>query len=89
MEHLDWVQWPAFAASVIAAWLVASNQQGRRNAGFWVFILSNILWVTWGLHTSAFALIALQLCLAALNVRGLFKTEKSKEAPTDIGNLHQ
>lgn len=75
MDILDLIQWPAFVASVAAAWLVASNRKGRRNAGFWVFLASNVLWVIWGLHTDALALIALQVCLAALNVRGLFKTE--------------
>ena len=75
MDVLDLVQWPAFAASVAAAYLVGSNAKGRRNAGFWVFLLSNVLWVIWGIHTSAWALLALQFCLAALNVRGLFKTE--------------
>lgn len=75
MDILDLIQWPAFVASVAAAWLVASNSKGRRNAGFWVFLASNVLWVIWGLHTDALALIALQVCLAALNVRGLFKTE--------------
>ena len=75
MEVLDLIQWPAFAASVAAAWLVASRSEGRRNIGFWVFLVSNLLWVAWGLHTDAWALIALQVCLAALNVRGLFKTE--------------
>ncbi len=75
MGLLDLVQWPAFAASVAAAWLVASNAQRRRNIGFWIFLLSNVLWIVWGVHTSAYALIALQICLAALNVRGLFKTE--------------
>jgi len=72
---MDLVQWPAFAASVAAAYLVASSAKERRNAGFWVFLLSNVLWVVWGLHTGAWALIALQGCLAALNVRGLLKTE--------------
>jgi hypothetical protein len=40
-----------------------------------VFLPSNVLWVAWGFHTQAWALIALQVGLAALNVRGLFKTE--------------
>jgi hypothetical protein len=75
MELLDLVQWPAFAASLAAAYLVASNQKGRRNVGFWIFLVSNVLWVAWGLHTDAWALIALQVCLAVLNVRGLVKTE--------------
>jgi hypothetical protein len=72
---LDLIQWPAFAASVVAAWLVASSSSGRRNAGFWIFLASNVLWVVWGIHTQAWALIALQVCLAALNVRGVFKTD--------------
>ena len=75
MILFDLIQWPAFAASLAAAYLVGSNAKNRRNAGFWIFLLSNVLWVAWGLHTSAWALIALQVGLAALNVRGLFKTE--------------
>ncbi|CAA2106659.1 hypothetical protein [Variovorax paradoxus] len=76
-DLLSLIQWPAFAASLAAAWLVASTDKHRRNIGFWIFLLSNVLWVAWGLHTSAWALTALQVCLAALNIRGLFKTEKS------------
>jgi len=75
VEPLDLVQWPAFAASIAAAYLVGSSAKGKRNAGFWIFLLSNVLWVAWGFHTDAWALVALQLCLAGLNVRGLFKTE--------------
>lgn len=40
---------------------------------FWCFILSNILWVIWGLHASAYALIVLQILLCAMNVRGFRK----------------
>ena len=75
MEPLTLIQWPAFAASVTAAWLVASRSEYRRNLGFWVFLLSNVLWVIWGVHIEAWGLIALQVCLAVLNVRGLLKTE--------------
>jgi hypothetical protein len=73
------IQWPAFAASLVAAWLVASKSKRRRNIGFWVFLASNVLWGAWGVHTQAWALIALQVCLAALNIRGLFKTEDKSE----------
>ena len=78
MDILDLVQWPAFAASLAAAYLVGATDKGRRNAGFWVFLVSNALWIVWGLHQSAWALHALQLCLAALNIRGLFKTETNE-----------
>lgn len=74
-EWLDLLQWPAMVATVLAAWLVASNRQGRRNAGFWVFLASNVLWGLWGWHDGAYALIALQVALAGLNVRGVSKTE--------------
>ncbi|MDM0009478.1 hypothetical protein QTI51_32245 [Variovorax sp. J22G73] len=75
-EALDLIQWVAFAVSLLAAWLVASTQERRRNIGFWVFLLSNVAWTVWGVHTSAHALIALQVCLAALNIRGLSKTKR-------------
>lgn len=75
MAWLSWLQWPAFAASLAAAWLIGSNARSRRNIGFWVFLLSNALWIAWGWHTQAWALIALQMGLIVLNVRGLFKTE--------------
>jgi hypothetical protein len=75
MDWLDLVQWPAMAVTVLAAWLVASNSKRRRQVGFWAFIVSNVLWVAWGWHTDAYALIALQICLAALNIRGVKKAE--------------
>lgn len=78
MQLPDWIdllQWPAMVASLLAAWLVASNRQQRRNAGFWVFLASNVLWALWGWHDGAWALIALQVALAALNIRGVSKTE--------------
>ena len=76
MQFLDLLQWPAFGASLAAAYLVGSTSQGRRNVGFWIFLVSNVLWVGWGLHTDAWALLALQVCLAGLNVRGLLKTQR-------------
>ena len=73
MDWLDLIQWPAMAVTVLAAWLVASTHKHRREIGFWVFIVSNVLWIAWGWHTSAWALIVLQVCLAALNIRGAVK----------------
>ena len=75
MEWVALVQWPAMVATIVAAWLVASRHKRRRMVGFWVFILSNILWIVWGWHASAYALIVLQFALAALNIRGVLKNE--------------
>lgn len=70
---IDLVQWPAMAVTVLAAWFVGSQRARRRMIAFWCFILSNILWVIWGVHANAYALIVLQLFLCAMNVRGFRK----------------
>ncbi|SAI65858.1 Uncharacterised protein [Bordetella ansorpii] len=73
-DILDAMQWPAMAVTVAAAYLVASKGRRRRHAGFWTFVLSNVLWIAWGLHAAAYAVVALQLFLGVTNVRGLWKT---------------
>lgn len=75
MEYIDLIQWPAMVATVVAAWLVASQNKRKREFGFWCFLFSNVLWVIWGLHDAAYALIALQIALAALNIRGAWKND--------------
>ena len=72
---IDALQWPAMVVTVLASWLVASSQSSRRNVGFWVFIGSNVLWIAWGVYSAAPALVTLQVCLAAMNIRGARKTE--------------
>lgn len=72
---LDLVQWPAMAVTLGAAWLVASRSERHRKWGFWVYMLSNMLWVVWGWSTQAWALIALQAGLAAMNIRGASKNK--------------
>ena len=69
------LQWPPMAVSVVAAWEVASTRTKMRNWGFWLFLLSNALWIVWGLYSHAPALVALQVCLAAMNIRGAMKTK--------------
>jgi hypothetical protein len=78
MEWLNWIQWPAMAVTVVAAWMIASRKKFKRNWGFWLFLLSNALWIVWGLHDRAYALILLQVTLAILNIRGAAKTREGK-----------
>jgi len=82
-ETLGLLQWPAMIATVAAAWLVASTRQRARRVGFWIFLCSNVLWAAWGLHAGATAVVVLQLCLAALNIRGANKAGPSAAAPRD------
>jgi hypothetical protein len=75
MDYLDLLQWPAMIVTVTAAYLVASRSPHKRAVGFWCFLFSNVLWVVWGYHDRAWALVGLQFCLAALNIRGVYKNE--------------
>ena len=79
MGWIDLIQWPAMAVTVLAAWLVASQKKFKRNWGFWIFLLSNALWIAWGLHDGAYALIVLQVCLAMLNIRGAMKNRSASD----------
>lgn len=72
---LDAVQWPAMAVTVWAAWCVGSSDKHRRKVGFWLFLASNALWIVWGVHAQAYALIVLQVCLAAMNIRGASRAQ--------------
>jgi hypothetical protein len=80
MDYIDVVQWPAMLLTAAAAWLVGSLSKIRRNVGFWVFLASNVLWVIWGVYARAYALIVLQIVLAALNIRGAQKNDPQSGA---------
>ena len=75
MEWLDLMQWPAMVATLGSTWLVGSQGKGRRMLGFYTFLLSNVLWIVWGWHDGAWALVALQVGLAGLNIRGMNKND--------------
>ncbi len=74
-DVLNALQWPAMAITLLSAWLVASQSKRKRSVGFWLFLVSNILWMVWGWHDGAIALIALQVGLFAMNLRGAMKNE--------------
>ena len=75
MDYLDLLQWPAMTVTVVAAWLVGSRSPHKRAVGFWCFLASNALWIAWGWHDRAWALVSLQFFLAAMNTRGIYKNE--------------
>jgi hypothetical protein len=77
---IDFLQWPAMAVTLGAAFLVGARHARRRVFGFYTFILSNVLWIVWGLHDEAWALITLQLGLCAMNVRAIVRNHKEAEA---------
>jgi hypothetical protein len=42
------LQWASMAVTLLASWLFASKRHVFRARGFWVLLLSNILWVALG-----------------------------------------
>lgn len=79
-DYIDLLEWPAMLVTVAAAWMIGSLRPRRRIVGFCLFLLSNVLWVIWGLPAGAWGLIVLQLCLAVMNIRGLLKNEHSAQS---------
>jgi hypothetical protein len=83
---LEWIQWPAMVITIIASYLVSSSDDSKRNISFWLFLVSNALWITWSIEDSAYALIILQICLALLNIIGAYKTAHSKNQDASLNN---
>lgn len=63
--------------NILSVWMLTSQSKGKRHAGFLLSLLSNLLWVIWGWHVQAFAVLCLQIALATLNIRGVRKTESN------------
>ncbi len=80
MDFLSHLQWPAMVVTTLSVWLCASQAEAKRSWGFWCSLLSNALWIAWGYHDGAWALISLQVCLIALNVRGIRKNDSKSHA---------
>jgi hypothetical protein len=78
---VDFIQWPAMAVTVAAAWGAGSHLQIRRRIGFWLFLVSNVLWVAWGWWAEAWALVVLQIFLAGTNLRGAQNNDPDENAP--------
>jgi hypothetical protein len=84
MDYLDLLEWPAMVVTIIAAWLVGSQAKRKRTIGFWVFLASNLMWSVWGWHQSAYALILLQVFLAVMNVRGVYKNDPELKVTSSV-----
>jgi hypothetical protein len=81
---MDNLNRPAMTITILAPWLVASDVETKRKIGFWVFLLSNAVWIEWGIFDAAWALVSLQVGLAAMNIRGSIKAshKANQEAST-------
>lgn len=74
-DLLNIVQWLAMVITIMATWYVAAERKDNRNWGFWLFLLSNLLWFIWAIPNRAWALATMQVILAGMNIRGVKKSE--------------
>ena len=75
-EFFSYLEWPAMAVSLVSAWWMGSKKTEKRIFAFCLLIAGNLMWIAWGWDDEAWALIALNVGLMALNVRGIIKNEK-------------
>ncbi len=78
LSLLQFVQWPAMIVTLLAAWLMTFRNASRRLWAFRLFVLSNVLWIVWGVFSQAYSLVFLQLGLFLINLKGVEKLEVSK-----------
>ena len=70
------LEWPAMAVTLAAAYWMGSKDANKRVIAFCMLIVGNLMWIAWGWGEDARALIALNIGLLALNIRGIIKNEK-------------
>lgn len=75
-EFFALLEWPAMAISLAAAWWMGSTKAKKRIVAFILLIIGNLMWIAWGWGEDAWALIALNVGLMALNVRAIMKNEE-------------
>ncbi len=74
-DFVAYLEWPAMAVSLIAAWWLGSTKPKKRILAFCLLIVGNLMWIAWGWGDGAWALIALNVGLMGLNVRAILKNE--------------
>ena len=75
-DYLAYLEWPAMLITLAAAWWMGSTKPQKRIVAFSMLIVGNLMWIGWGWGDEAWALIALNVGLLALNVRASLKNEE-------------
>lgn len=75
MDYMEILQWPAMILTLLGAWMISTDKRSIRHKGFWVFLLSNVLWILWGMHVKAYGVVLMQIGLAIVNYHGLTRTD--------------
>jgi len=67
---IPWIQYPATALTVIGFYFLGSTHAKMRQIGFIMNLVGNIVWITYGTLPLQIGLIATNVCIFILAVRG-------------------
>lgn len=76
---LDLLQWPGMAFGLLGAPLVASAQAKIRRLGFGVWLVSNVAWIVWSIHSQAWGLLAMQAVFCGTSIQGWFNNGPNRQ----------
>jgi hypothetical protein len=71
------LDWPAMATALVGSYLVGNTAVRSRRWGFSLYLVSNLLWITWGLITGTMALTIMSLAFCYTSGRGWMMTQKA------------
>lgn len=72
-QHQKLIEWVAAAFGILGAGLLAINQPTISGYGFVAFLLSNALWIGWGLRQRAYGLLTMQAGFTITSVLGIYR----------------
>lgn len=70
MDKMEKLEWVAASAGMLGALLLALNNNFS-GFGFVAFLLSNFLWMAWGVKKRARGLLTMQVGFTATSVMGI------------------
>jgi hypothetical protein len=65
-----YLDWPAMAMALIGSYLVGNTSIISRRRGFIIYLVSNALWITWGVATHNWPLAIMSLAFCYTSGRG-------------------
>lgn len=67
------VEWGGAATGLLGAGLLALNHPSWSRWGFVAFLASNMMWISFGVATSAWGLVAMQVGFTATSLVGIYR----------------
>jgi hypothetical protein len=66
------LEWAGCATGLLGAWLLALNNR-LSGWGFAAFLVSNVLWIAFGVATGATGLVVMQVGFTATSLLGVYR----------------